>query len=122
LFLYWGGMQVFRPLPPPVDFRYQDSLFHAHLDSIQTIRETSKTSQVTPRSAPQKPLALHAINVNTATVEELVRLPRIGPRIAQRIVDYRRSHGPFRSLEALTNVKGIGPRTLEKIKPYLRLN
>ena len=115
-------MQVFRPLPPPVDFRLQDSLFHTRLDSIQATRETSKTSQVTPRSAPQKPLALHAINVNTATVEELVRLPRIGPRIAQRIVDYRRSHGPFRSLETLTNVKGIGPRTLEKIKPYLRLN
>lgn len=53
------------------------------------------------------------ININTATVEELVKLKQIGPAYAQRIVDYRTEHGPFEKPEDIVNVTGIGPKTFE---------
>ena len=48
------------------------------------------------------------VNINTATVQDFEDLPGIGPVMAQRIVDYRDEHGPFKSVEELTKVKGIG--------------
>ncbi len=54
------------------------------------------------------------ININTATVAELTQLEGIGRAYAERIVVYREAHGGFKSLNDLKNVKGIGPKTLEK--------
>jgi competence protein ComEA len=62
------------------------------------------------------------LDLNTASVEELDRLPGIGPRAAQAIVDYRLKHGPFRRLEDLLNVPGIGPATLERIRPWVTVS
>jgi competence protein ComEA len=56
------------------------------------------------------------VNINTANVDELTDLPGIGPAYARRIVDYREEHGPFRKIEDLLNVRGIGDRTFEKIR------
>jgi competence protein ComEA len=53
------------------------------------------------------------ININTATVEELVNLDRIGPKYAERIVQYRETNGPFVTVEDIMMVKGIGAKTLE---------
>ena len=61
------------------------------------------------------------VPLNAADSEELERLPGIGPVMAKRILDYRQKKGIFRSIEELKNVRGIGPKTLEKIRPYLRL-
>jgi len=54
------------------------------------------------------------VNINTADVHELMKLKGIGRTVAERIVQYRDTHGPFKSAEDLTNVKGIGPRLMEK--------
>ncbi|XXQ68271.1 ComEA family DNA-binding protein [Neisseriaceae bacterium B1] len=62
-------------------------------------------------------LAGAAVNINTATAEELDALPGIGAAKAQAIVDYRTKNGPFKTVEELDNVKGIGPTLLEKLKP-----
>jgi competence protein ComEA len=59
------------------------------------------------------------ININTATVEELVNLKRIGPKYAERIVQYRETNGPFVKVEDITKVKGIGPKTLEVNKDVI---
>lgn len=59
------------------------------------------------------------LNINTATAEELEKLPGIGPELARRIVSYREEHGPFGSVKELLNVKGIGPVTLEKIRDLI---
>ena len=58
------------------------------------------------------------VNLNTATEAELVQLPRIGPALAQRILDYREEIGGFETVDELLEVKGIGPATYEKISGY----
>ncbi len=67
-------------------------------------------------AVPNKPALL---NINTASTEELQTLPNIGERMAKRIIDYRIQHGDFVSVNSLQNVKGIGPKTLEKLKPFI---
>lgn len=52
------------------------------------------------------------ININTATVDELVQLKGIGPAYAKRVVAYREANGDFRQIDELTEVEGIGPKTL----------
>jgi competence protein ComEA len=62
------------------------------------------------------------ININTATQAELESLPRIGPAIAQRIIEYRTANGPFQTIEEIMNVKGIGPATFAQIKDLITVN
>lgn len=56
------------------------------------------------------------VNLNTATSEDLAGLPGIGPSYARRIVEYREKNGPFKRVEDLLNVQGIGEKTLERIR------
>jgi competence protein ComEA len=64
-------------------------------------------------------LAHAALNLNTATKEELVALSGIGPAKAQAILDYRNQHGGFKSVDELKDVKGIGARRFERLKSEL---
>jgi competence protein ComEA len=75
-----------------------------------------KSSTAVPRS-PSSPL-----NINTATAAELEQLPGIGPSLAARIVQYRQEHGPFRTVDALLLVSGIGPATLDRIRPLITVD
>ncbi len=52
------------------------------------------------------------ININTASIEELVQLKRVGGKYAKKIVEFRKANGPFKSVEEITKVPGIGPKTL----------
>ena len=67
-------------------------------------------------------LALAAVNVNTATKEELESLNGIGPVKAQAIIDYRTKNGPFKSIDDLKKVDGIGDATLEKVRKDVSLS
>ena len=59
------------------------------------------------------------VDVNTADWSELVTIPEVGQTLAHRIVDYRQKHGPFQAIEDLRHVRGIGPKTLERLKAYV---
>src|SRR5262245_7068402 len=63
--------------------------------------------------------ARYQVDINTADWPEFAELPRVGETLAQRIVESRMENGPFVDHEDLLRVPGIGPRTLEQIKPYL---
>jgi competence protein ComEA len=61
----------------------------------------------------------HPININSATVTELMQLPRVGAKTAERIVAFRKQHGGFRRVEELMNVKGIGEKSFAKLRQHL---
>jgi len=62
------------------------------------------------------------INLNTATVEQLQELPGIGPATAAAIEAYRNEHGSFKSVDELTNVKGVGVKRLESIRDAIEVS
>jgi len=68
--------------------------------------------------AKKKP-PLHPINLNTANSEQLQEVPGIGPATADKILKMRKSYGPFKSVDDLRAIKGIGPKRLEKMRKYL---
>lgn len=61
------------------------------------------------------------IDINQATADELDRLPRVGPKIAGRIIEFRSMYGRFQSVDELMGVRGIGATTLELIRPHARV-
>ncbi|MBI3988239.1 MAG: helix-hairpin-helix domain-containing protein [candidate division NC10 bacterium] len=83
--------------------------------------ETIQDSQSQrPRSLEQDRLDL-GIDPNQAREEELERLPGIGPVLAARIIRYRQRFGPFRDVEELKKVDGIGEKRFERVKPWITL-
>ncbi len=68
-----------------------------------------------PSGAPQ-------VNINTATVQELQLLPRVGAALAQRIVDFRTANGPFKAPEELARVKGVGEKSFARLQGYVTVS
>lgn len=65
------------------------------------------------------PDSARKVNVNSADASQLALLPRVGPSVAQRIIDYRKQNGPFKKAEDLMLVQGIGEKTYQLLKPYV---
>ncbi|HHT09412.1 MAG TPA: helix-hairpin-helix domain-containing protein [Atribacter sp.] len=85
-------------------------------NSNQGQLENSQLSFIGQRPLSEETDSNLVVQINTASLEELKRLPGIGDVIAQRIIEYRKTYGPFQSVEDLINVKGIGTKKLQDIK------
>lgn len=80
---------------------------------------TSSAMKAAPKGSSRP--APGSISLNTATMADLDRLPGVGPATAGKILDYRRSHGGFTSVDEVLAVKGIGPKKLAAMREFLRL-
>ena len=107
--------------------RFED--FHVIRGAVETPHAVADP-RTAPRTAPENSAIRGAdepgdgsdpVALNSATARELERLPQIGPKTAALILQHRRRHGPFKDLESLTQVRGIGPRTLERLRPLIVL-
>jgi competence protein ComEA len=96
----------------------------ARINLAQTLHDSQHVhvphfGEVLPTPTPYGLGAGGRINVNLAGVDLLQTLPKIGPTTAQRIVEYRETHGPFESIEQIQEVKGIGPATFESLRDLI---
>ncbi len=113
-----------------------DPAYYAEIDRLVAAAPTGEDSSaaaplllpadmgMTPTDSleqPMKPPTAGAlrVNINTATAAELERLPRIGPKTAERIVAFRETNGPFRRVEDLMLIRGIGEKTFEGLRAYV---
>jgi competence ComEA-like helix-hairpin-helix protein len=62
----------------------------------------------------------YLVDINSADVAELGELPQVGPSLARRMIEHRERYGPFRTFDDLLRVKGIGPKTLDALRPHVR--
>ena len=85
------------------------------------ITSISVAALAAENSATPAPAA-GVVNINTADVAQLSLLPRIGAKVAQRIVDYRKEHGAFTKTSDLMQVKGIGDKTFQNLSSYLTVD
>lgn len=69
--------------------------------------------------AEEAPAPSGVVNINTAGTGELTLLPRVGEKGAERIIEYRKEHGPFKKAADLMQVKGVGAKTFELMSPYI---
>jgi comEA protein len=143
MLLFFSGEQIITGLffaPKPVDFHKSDSLFFAltsENSAAQPLFFTEKNPDSqsfegnaalngTPKSnAKEKtyhnkkqPLT-EKININTASKEELIRLPNIGPKTADKIIEYRNRHGKFLTIEDIKQIKGIGDKRFQALRDFI---
>lgn len=97
-----------------------EKVLNQSTESVQPQVISKKTIQKKTASETKTPN--NQININTATVSQLESLPYVGPVMARRIIDYRQSYGPFKNIESLDQVNGIGPKTLEKLRPLITVD
>jgi len=87
----------------------------AALLASQAQAQTTRTKTVDQAAA--KPAV--QVNLNTATVADLQELPGVGAKVAARIVEYRQKQGPFKRIEELMNIQGIGEKSFLKLRPQI---
>ena len=108
-----GGNQM-QPDEPA--YTTSDSLFLARSRLLSGYADSGHGS------SRDSAASLLRISVNSASAAELEQLPGIGPALARRIIAYRETYGLFRSFQDLGHVKGIGPRTLDRLRPLVSLS
>lgn len=128
-FLLWvtGAVCAFGCLFLAIFNTVEGLAFHAEVIDASAYHASigiSSADQTMPDAVnAQNAPAAQTININTATAEELSDfLPGIGEVKARSIVDYREASGGFDSVDELLNVKGIGAKTLETLRPYCRVS
>lgn len=107
---------IFRLLQPSAAMPDDWQSVNVALEVALSEKEVQLSAEIEVEQAPQ------LININRAAAFELELLPGIGPVKAKAIVDYRRQHGPFASIESLQDVPGIGPATYENLENFITVD
>jgi len=94
-------------------------LWLAYASTRDTLRPVQPARLYPATPGVVRPQAGGLVNINTADSDLLQTLPGIGPKTAERIIEYRETTGRFKSAEDVQNVKGIGPKRYEKLKPLI---
>ena len=106
-----------RPPSAPLVLRAAGFLVFAAglllLSAAPLVADTSAASAAAPAGK---------VNINAASASQIAMLPRIGEKVAIRVLDYRKAHGPFAKPESLMEVKGIGEKLFLTLKPYLAVS
>ena len=92
---------------------------NAPSETVTTDTQTVAVKRTASGSSSSQPTG--KVNINTASASQLDSLPGIGPAYAARIIEYRNTHGLFKSAEELKNVKGIGDKTFQKLQNLITL-
>ncbi len=87
---------------------------------VSTLNNSNKISSKSDDIKAQ--ISVKSLDINTASKSELLTLPKIGPVTAERIIRYREDFGSFKTIEDLLNIKGIGPKILDQLKPFVQIN
>jgi comEA protein len=100
------------------DYARTDSVFYARSRVMNRADSTLSSGRVKPNSHERLKSGseMRLIDINTATKARLTQLPGIGPAYAERIIQYRKTHGPFTSVEDLRKVSGIGRKRMGRLK------
>lgn len=127
-------MTRYNPSPKDQSDKEQEKFVAAVVDTVQSkTQKESDTLQHKDKVPPKQTEVSNneegsgqkskstLIDINKAGMNALESLPGIGPAISERIISYRKQHGPFQSYEDIRNVKGIGEKRLEKMKSFIKL-
>ena len=121
-------MQPYIVLDDLYDYSVQDSIFKKLSSDTTIVFEKTSQAEIVPKNTYKNKTKKgkvdqlsEQININIALQKELEKLPGIGPATAKNIINFRKINGPFRNLKEITKVKRIGPKTFEKIKPFITL-
>lgn len=127
--LVGGGILIYehsrQSIPPQLIFESLSAGVPQQQTSQSETRQDPASVDIvpTPAAEPQYHRSRNLIlDINTAPAESLALLPFIGQSLSQRIVEYRTKHGAFASVDQLISVYGIGPKNIEKMRPYLVCN
>lgn len=90
---------------------------HFAAEAVDTIPSVEGNQEPVPYDT----LLSNEVDINQATVEELMRLPGIGPKMARRVVAHRDLWGGYETVDDLKAVKGIGDKTVERLRPYIKI-
>jgi comEA protein len=99
----------------------RDSQLPLDTDAVSVLQEIVADGQEEALREGSIKKKIEIINVNTAKKDELIILPNVGPVTAERIIRFREDFGVFKSIDDLTRVKGIGPKTLDKLRKYVTI-
>ncbi len=118
-FLFGAGIKIYKARF--VNYPEKEFVKNYPLDSLRQefIQKSNAMNAVpTPQAIGLVAIPLK-VNINSDSISEFIKLPKVGPALAKRIIEYRQQKGDFKKPSDIRKVKGIGPKIYQQIQPYI---